>query len=92
MRLTGLLLVICLFQSSFGMAQPITISVKNTRLKNVFEVIESQSDVRFFYRLEALDKANRVTIHVSNVTLSEALERCFQDQPLTYEMIDKPLL
>jgi TonB-linked SusC/RagA family outer membrane protein len=74
------------------MAQPITISVKNTRLKNVFEIIESQSEVRFFYRLEALDKANRVTIHVSNVNLSEALERCFQDQPLTYEMIDKTIV
>jgi iron complex outermembrane receptor protein len=90
MRLLHLLLtVVFLLQGLIGTAQTISIAVKNTPLLKVFTEIEQQTDISFFYRVELLKKARKVTVKLTNASLSEVLDVCFKDQPLTYELIDK---
>jgi hypothetical protein len=71
------------------LAQPVSLSVNNTSLTKVFTLIEKQTGVSFFYRVEALKKARKVTVNVSNVSLKNALDLCFKNQPLVYEIIDR---
>jgi TonB-linked SusC/RagA family outer membrane protein len=74
------------------LAQPVSLSVNNTSLTKVFTLIEKQTGVSFFYRVEALKKARKVTVNVSNVSLKNALDLCFKNQPLVYQIIDKTIV
>lgn len=74
---------------SHGYGQSITISQKNAPLKDIFKTIEGQTSYTFFYDRQLLKDTRRVTIDVKNVSLQEALEVTFQDQPISYTIIDK---
>lgn len=90
MRLIIPLLIVTSLAGGFtGTAQTISISVKNTPIVEVFSLIERQAGVKFFYRVEFVNKAHNVSLQLSQVTLKNALDACFKNQPLTYELIDK---
>jgi TonB-linked SusC/RagA family outer membrane protein len=84
-----LLMALCLIAGTKANTQGISLSVKNSSISKVFEQIEAQSEVRFFYRSESLKKARKVSLQAENAPLKDVLERCFQNQPLTYEIIEK---
>jgi TonB-linked SusC/RagA family outer membrane protein len=73
-------------------AQTVSIMVKNTSIEKVFRLIEKQADVSFFYKVESLKGAGNISIKVTNLSLKETLELCFQNQPLAYEVIDKTIV
>ena len=87
-----LLIVICLLQAPGATTQTISLSVKNASIKKVFALIEKQAGVSFFYRVESLKKARNVTTRLNKAPLKKALERCFRNQPLTYEVIHKTIV
>ena len=87
-----LLIVLCLLQGPGATTQTISLSVKNVSIQKVFALIEKQAGVSFFYRVESLKKARKVTMRLNKASLREALERCFQNQPLIYEVIDKTIV
>jgi TonB-linked SusC/RagA family outer membrane protein len=74
----------CLQVAARGYAQGVTISVKNASLPSVFKDLRKQTGYFFVYDRELIRSAKRVDIDVKNVSLQQALERCFRDQPLTY--------
>jgi TonB-dependent starch-binding outer membrane protein SusC len=93
MRLTALLILIAaLHVGATGHAQRVTISVKNASIENVFKEIRKQTGYQFLYNNQMLDKAKKVSITIQNATLTEALDVCFADQPLTYEIIEKTII
>jgi hypothetical protein len=87
-----LLIFICLLQGVRAATQTISLSVKNASIQKVFELIEKQAGVIFFYTVESLKKARKITMRLTKAWLKEALERCFQNQPLIYEVIDKTIV
>jgi TonB-linked SusC/RagA family outer membrane protein len=87
-----LLFLSSLFLATGARAQTLSLSLKNAPLKKVFEHIEAQSDVRFFYRSELLKKARKVSLQAENAPLAEVLERCFLGQPLTYQIIENTIV
>jgi TonB-linked SusC/RagA family outer membrane protein len=88
MRLTAILLLgACLQVAAKGNAQNITLTEKNAPIEKVFLSIEKQTSISFYYKVELLQQANKVTINVKNTPLKEALDLCFKDQPLTWEKI-----
>jgi TonB-linked SusC/RagA family outer membrane protein len=90
MKLTAILLLMgCLQLSARGISQSITLSVKDADLQTVFTAIEKQTDYVFFVNKEMLQKARKVTIRVSNVSLQQVLDLCFKDQPFTYLIAGK---
>jgi TonB-linked SusC/RagA family outer membrane protein len=70
----------------------ITLMEKDVLLEVVLKKIESQSDYNFWYESKVLKSAKRITINVHNATISRVLEICFEDQPLTYEIIGKTIV
>src|SRR5688572_22286919 len=82
MKLTAiLLLAFCLQVTAGGNAQGITISEKNVPLQKVFSRIEEQTGFNFFYKIELISQARKVSIDVRNASLEQVLNICFRDQP-----------
>ncbi len=70
-------------------AQKVSLSADNISLKEVFQKIRKQTGYQFFYKDELLKKAKPLAIHVENVSITEALDECFKNQPLAYEIVGK---
>ncbi len=72
-------------------AQSITLSEKQSSLKEVLNKIKKQSGFQFWYNKTDIQKAKPVTVNLKNVSLKEALDQCFEGQDLTYEIIGKTI-
>ncbi|QNF35658.1 TonB-dependent receptor [Adhaeribacter swui] len=92
MKLVILLTVICLQVSARAVSQQITISENNISLEKVFKSLRKQTNYSFFYKVDLLQKARPVNLHLKEVTLEEALEKCFENQPFTYEILNKTVV
>jgi len=80
----ALLTVACLQVSARGASQNITINVTDVSLKSIFRSIEKQSDYIFFYKPALLKAGTKVTLHIKDMPVKEALDECFKDQPFIY--------
>lgn len=86
-----LLTVACLPFCLAGYSQPVNLSVKRQPLETVFREIKSQTGYVFWYKLEILQYARKVTLHLENQDLAVVLTELFKDQPLSYEIIDRTI-
>ncbi|WP_316825955.1 MULTISPECIES: TonB-dependent receptor [Pedobacter] len=85
MKLIVILLTASFLQvSASGYAQKINISVKDASLKSIFKKLRKQSNYNFLYDSDMLDRANPVSLSLQNAPVSEVLEKCFENQLLTY--------
>lgn len=92
-RLTILaLLVTCLHVHAHGFSQGISITERNASLKKVFKTISKQSGYLFLYNEELLEQAKPVTLDVKDATLVRVLTECFQDQPMTYSLVENTIV
>lgn len=92
MRMTAVLLTVACLQLSAGSySQKVTLSVKKQSLEAVFKEIKAQTGYVFWYKLDMLKQAKKVTISVVYQDLPKVLDEIFKDQPLTYEMVDKTI-
>lgn len=93
MNFTAILLTVtCLQVGARGIAQNITLSEKNVPLQKVFKSIEDQTGYVFFFNYAWLRHARKVSVEARNASLMEALELCFKDQPLTYEIVNRTIV
>lgn len=93
MKLTLFLLTAALLQvSARGLSQNINFNGKNVALEKVFAAVESQTDYVFLYKATALSAAKPVTINARGTELGAFLSKVFEQQPLTYKIIDKNIL
>lgn len=90
MKLIALLLTtFCMLFTATLHSQDITLSVKNVSLQEALNAIEKQTDYRFVYVKEQIEKAGLVTMDVKQVRLEIALLQCFEGQPLSYVIEDR---
>lgn len=93
MKLTCLLLLFAtLYAGATGNAQSINLSVKNKPLETVFTEIEKQTGFVFFLDQSSVNLDQRITVELKNATLQEALERCLQNQGVTYSLVGKTIV
>lgn len=93
MRLIILIMALCYFRASaIANAQGISLNVKKASLESVFEQIKQQSGYSFWYRDNALDHAEKITVNIKNEGLKQTLDLCFKGQPLTYEIVEKTIV
>lgn len=92
MKLMVLLFLAAFMQAAMtAKAQNVTISAKDASLESVFTRIERQTGYQFFYKEGVLKNSEKVRMDIK-AELSEALRRLFQNQPLTYEIVDKTIV
>ncbi len=93
MRLTSLFMLLALMNVyATGISQNITITTKNEQLKSVLKKIAKQAGVYVVYEEQELNAVAPVSIQVKEVPLKQALDICFKDQPLVYDIIDKTVV
>jgi hypothetical protein len=75
---------ICLY----GQQPPplISLSEKNAPLKKILDIIEKKTGYTVFGDATWSQHANKVTINVDSVPVEQALEICFRNQPLEYQL------
>lgn len=93
MKLTFFLTLIASLQVSANtFSQQVTITANNAPIDVVFKSITKQTGYGFFYDMDMIRKASKVTISAKNASLEQVLEACFRDQPLSYTIVDKVII
>lgn len=88
----AMLLLACLSVSATGYSQKVTLSKRGVHLEKMFKEIKKQTGYEFLYTDEMLQGCVPVTIRVKDVGLSEALNACFWNQPLSYVIMEKTVV
>lgn len=92
-RLTFLILMISLSQLSANVfSQRISLNAKNAPLQKMLESIKKQTGYLLIFQDQAMLKANPVTVQKNNISLTEALDACFANQPLDYQILEKTII
>lgn len=89
MKLSVLIILATVLQVNATPAtgQIVSLDVTNAPLKSVFSVITEQTHFHFIYSSSAnIDQTSPVTMKVVKAKLDDALNRCFQNQSLTYRL------
>lgn len=92
MKLTAILLVICLHVGAKGFSQSINITGKNVPLENIFSAIEKQSGYFFFYKYNDLKLARPVNVDIKNSTIEQALTQSLSGQPFTFSIRNQTIV
>jgi TonB-linked SusC/RagA family outer membrane protein len=70
-------------------AQQVSISVNNTSLSQIFELLHIQTGYTFLYNSAMISESNPVSISVKKAELTDFLDKCFANQDLTYTVYEK---
>lgn len=73
-------------------AQTITLNKQNISLTAVFEEIMNQTNYDFVYSEQQISKVGRLNIFLTNASIIDVLDKCFQSQPLTYSIKGKNVI
>ncbi|MCF3109364.1 TonB-dependent receptor [Niabella sp. CC-SYL272] len=91
-RASLLLLLFCMLAGTAGYSQQVSISGSDMPLKKVLADIKKQSGYNVIYFDNDLKTAKKVTINMRGASLSEVFEKIFEQQPLTYTIVDKTIV
>lgn len=88
-----LLLVSLLFISTaaFSQNERFTFNADNIKLRELLDKIQTQSSYKFLYRSDLVN-STYVKIHVSNVSLQDALNAALDKTSLAYQMLEDKLI
>ncbi len=95
MRLTILILLICMIQASasvFSQTARLSFSLQEKTVLDVLRKIEDQTDYRFFYQREQVNVDRMITIQATDKSVGEILTTVFKDQGITFKMMDDNLI
>ena len=93
MKLTAVLIFAALLNvSAKTYSQNINIHQTNISVDKVLKLIKKQTGYNYFYDEDAVAKTSKINIDVNNVTIEQALNLCFKDQPLTYRIFQQTIV
>lgn len=91
MKITLFLIVGLMFSvqaETFSQATKIDLDLSNTKLVNILNEIEENSEYNFFYNIN-LDEFRDISIHAKNKTVKDILDSLMEETGLSYEVIDR---
>jgi hypothetical protein len=91
MKLSAILLILCLQVSASAVSQ-VTLMEKGASLEKVLQSIKQQSGLTLLYESDLMKRAKPVDVVVINVSVQQALEKAFEGQPLTFELINGKMI
>jgi iron complex outermembrane receptor protein len=92
MRLSVVLFLFSLQVSANGFAQKLTLHYKNTPLVKILGAVEEKTNYRFVYSNQVVEVNQKVDINVTDVELTEALDKLFEGLSLHYKIVDNKLI
>jgi len=91
MKLSLLLIVVGVLQSAasvYSQTWRMSLNEKSMTVKEVLSRIESTSDFRFFYEEKKIDVEKKVTIDVSNASITVVLSQLFDKEGVEYKIFN----
>lgn len=95
MRLTYFFLFLCFFQvkaNTFAQDTKVSLDVKGETLKQVFELIESQTDFRFFFSEKEIDLNKRISLSAQEEELSSVLPKMSEDTSYEFKIFNQQII
>ena len=95
MRLTFLFVFVGLMQLSasvYSQATKLSLNLQDTRLEDVLQAIEQQSEFRFAYSAEYIDMNRRVSVDIVDKPIREVLEALFDGTDVKYNIEERHIL
>ncbi|WP_316836605.1 SusC/RagA family TonB-linked outer membrane protein [Pedobacter nutrimenti] len=93
MKLTIVLLTAGFLQlSASTYSQSVTLKKKKATLVSVFKEIRKQTGYDFVYSDRMMDNAGLIDVDFNNISVIEALNKAFSDQPFLYEIDKKTIV
>lgn len=96
MKVTMLFLFLSLFQlnafNGYGQNQKVTLNVEKVPLTQIFQQIESQTNLNFFYNSSELDIREKVSIDVKNSQILDFLEQLFHNKGISYQILGNQIV
>jgi TonB-linked SusC/RagA family outer membrane protein len=68
------------------------LKMKNATISQVFDEIERQSEVYFFYNKSQIDETRTISVDYRNKTIDEMLKNLVSELSLTYEVVGKNII
>ena len=79
----------CLQATASSYGQTVSLDLRNESLEKALKEIKTQTGYFLIYTRAQLNDALPVTIQIDNATVKNALDLCFENQPLSYTIEDK---
>ncbi len=95
MKLNFFLILLTVLQVSATVSAQNTrfdLKMKNVTIAQIFDEIERQSDVYFFYNKSQIDETRTISVDYRNKTIDEILKAMVSDLNLTYEIAGKNVI
>lgn len=95
MRLTLFLLVISVFSAfsiTYAQKTKLDISIQNSKVKDVLDAIETQSEFFFMYNNKQVDVERKVDIDAKSTTVDVVLQKLFAETNINYKIVNRQIL
>ncbi|SMC44396.1 TonB-linked outer membrane protein, SusC/RagA family [Pedobacter africanus] len=92
MKLTTIIMMVSLLQVSAISKAQITLNESRISMQKVLDKISTQSGYDFIYSDKDLKNLKPISVSLKNVSIQKALQVCFANQPLVYEVTDKTVM
>ena len=93
MRLTTVIFIALLMLTLLdSFAQKITLNKKNAKLENVLKDIRNQSGYDFFFERNQIRDIKRINIHITALSIEDALNILLQKLPFNYTLDGKTII
>ncbi|RFZ90911.1 SusC/RagA family TonB-linked outer membrane protein [Mucilaginibacter conchicola] len=93
MKLTAILIIAALTNvSAKTYSQTVSLRQKNASVEKILRLIEKQTGYHFMYDKKDVAKAGNINIDVDNVSIDQALNKAFNEQPLTYKIFQETIV
>ncbi|MCE4566715.1 TonB-dependent receptor [Maribellus sp. CM-23] len=95
MKLTWILLLAGMLQVSasvYSQSVKFSFNLKNQKVIDVLNEIETNSEFRFFYQNEQIELNRRVTVQTQNATVEEILTDIFKGTDISYSLKEEKLV
>lgn len=91
MKLTIIFILFSIGLNAKTSGQQINLSVKRMRLENVLKKITQQTDYKFFYSIDLINKVESVNLTVERASLEETLEQILTPRGLSYQKMARTI-
>ena len=89
MRLTVVLTILLSLNAFAGaMSQTVTLKLENVTLREAFRVLRQQTGVYFVYNEEEVARDVKLNVHLTNVSLENAMKQILQGLPYSFECLE----
>lgn len=96
MKITFLFVFLSIVQgyanNSYGQNQRVTLKENNVRLIKIFQQIEDQTALNFFYNRRDLNMRQKVSVNADNTQIVDVLGQLFNENNISYEIIGNQIV